>query len=138
MRFIALFVILLFAACAPAQRARPAKRAAAKAPPKRVAQVATTEQLDGIERTFQVGLTALTSCYTDEMGRLGTKKFQGRILFNIVIGTDEKASEVLIGKDSLPGAEMHKCMTDVISGWEFPKIEKEMRFSRPIEFSPAY
>jgi hypothetical protein len=137
LRFFSLLVVLSLAACAPSQKARPAKRAPAPAP-KPVAQAATAEQLEGIERTLQVGLTALTSCYTSEMERQGTKKFQGRVLYKILIGADQKAAQVVIGDESLAGPQMHKCMVSVIKGWEFPQLKTEMWFSRPIEFSPAY
>jgi hypothetical protein len=98
----------------------------------------TSEQLEEIQRTVRNGKDAITHCYTDEMERRNDRKLTGKVVVKILIGTSERAEQVVIGETTLKGTEFQTCIVDTVKGWEFPKINSPSWFTYPFEFSPAY
>ncbi|MFH1131957.1 MAG: AgmX/PglI C-terminal domain-containing protein [Pseudomonadota bacterium] len=96
------------------------------------------EQMEGIEMTISSGLPALSACYGHELDSRGTKSWEGKILFKILIATNGSVANVLIGQSELKSQPMYDCMLETIRGWEFPAVESATWFTRSILFSPAY
>jgi len=98
----------------------------------------TPEQMDEVQRTVRGGMTAITRCYTDELERRQDRKFKGKIVVKILIGTNSAAQKVDIGDDALNVPAINACLKKVIMDFEFPKLTKASWFTYPFQFSPAY
>ena len=103
-----------------------------------VAQGLTMEQMEEIKRVERIGQTALTECYTDELQRRGTKKLEGNVAFNILIGTNGAAQQVQITESSLNAPQAQQCMRQAIMRWEFPSPEAPTWYGTSFHFAPAY
>jgi len=101
----------------------------------------TAEQMDEVQRSVnnEGGLRgALNRCFMEEMERRKDKKLAGNVMVKILIGTSERAEQVIIGENTIKGAEFLSCIQQTVKGWEFPKLNSANWFTYPFEFSPQY
>lgn len=98
----------------------------------------TSEQLEEVQRTVRNGMDSINSCFAEEMERQKNQKLSGKVTVKILISTDKKASQVLIGEHTLNSPILHECIVQTIRSWEFPLLSSPAWFTYPFEFSPAY
>ena len=88
--------------------------------------------------TVRNGQDQITHCYTEEMERQKDKKLAGNVLVKILIGTNERADQVVIGEHTLKGSLLRRLHRADLKSLEFPRLNSPSWFTYPFEFSPAY
>lgn len=100
--------------------------------------VLSPEEIEEIQRIERLGRPAIIACYTRELERRGDKKLEGKVLVKILIATNGAVQQVAIGESTLKTPMVHRCIKNVIRGWEFPALKTASWYSTTFQFSPAY
>jgi hypothetical protein len=128
----ALTPILLLFACASHQAVDPALNAGGSE------EALSIEELEDIKRVEHAGNAAITACYTAELERRGTKDLVGKVTVQLHIQSTGNVRVVNITGSTLNAPLVHRCIQQVIEGWEFPPLRTAAWYGTAYVFDPAY
>ena len=101
-------------------------------------QALSAEDLENIRQVENVGKTAVTACYTQELERRGDKTLAGSVTVQIYIEPTGIPKVVKITGGTLHEPRVHQCIQKVVEGWEFPKLRAAAWYTTAYAFDPAY
>jgi len=101
-------------------------------------QALSVEELEEIKRVEQAGNAAITACYTAELERRGNKDLAGKVTVQLHIQPTGAVRVVNITESTLNAPLVHRCIQQVIEGWEFPQLRTAAWYGTAYVFDPAY
>ena len=129
--------------CSDPQGPGPTQRVPPPPPERNVPETSgsalTVEQIEEIQRVVSVGRDSLNVCYTEELERRGNKDLSGKVMFEIDIGTNSRATAVAIGSETtIKVPKVQACMKAAVLKWEFPRLKNPFHYTTTVLFDAAY
>lgn len=102
------------------------------------AEAINPERQDAIERVFQRKVVELQDCWTQEYEKTHDRKLEGNLTLQIMIAASGQPSAVKVLESTLKNANIERCVTQQVLGWNFPEGSTTVPYTRTVHLGAQF